>query len=186
MKCKRVPIRLLLISVAIGFSVGTCKAIAQNAAPSKEQIAALLARANAGDAYSQLLVGEQYENEQDYVAAVIWFRKAAESGNALAQDHLAYLYDKGIGVPQDVRQAVFWLRKAAEQGDPYAQSTLGGLYREGHGVPQDDGLAVTWWRRAAAQGDLNAQKALAQWRRPLHRGMCTLRRRWRSQKPWKE
>jgi TPR repeat protein len=162
MKCEQVPIGLLVLSVAIGFSVCTCTTIAQNAAPSKEQIAALLAKANAGDVYSQVLLGQAYENDQHYSAAAIWFAKAAESGNALAQDHLAYLYDKGIGVPQDVRQAVFWLRKAAEQGDPYAQSTLGGLYREGHGVPQDDGLAVTWWRRAAAQGDLNAQKALAQ------------------------
>jgi hypothetical protein len=160
MKCERVPIGLLVLWVAMGFNVSTYKTIAQEAAPSEEQIAALLAKAKAGDVYSQLLVGQAYENKQDYEEAVIWLRKAAESGNVLAQDHLAYLYDAGNGIPQDDVQAVFWLRKAADQGDPWAQSSLGTLYSEGHGVRQDYDLAAFWWRKAATQGDVDAQKAL--------------------------
>ena len=162
MKSERVPIGLLVLSVAIGFNVGTHKTNAQDAAPSKEEIPALLAKAKVGDVESQYLVGSAYEDSRDYTDAAVWLRKAATSGNALAQDHLAYLYYQGNGVQQDYIQTAFWLRKAADQGEPWAQSSLGTLYSEGHGVPQDNELAAFWWRKAAAQGDVDAQNALAQ------------------------
>jgi S1-C subfamily serine protease len=162
MKSERMPIGLLVLSIAIGFNVGTYKTIAQGAAPSKEQIAALLVKAKAGDVESQWLVGSAYEDGHDYVNAAFWLRKAAASGNVLAQDHLAYLYDQGNGVPQDDAQTAFWLRKAAERGDAYAQYNLGLLYSEGQGVPQDDKLAAFWWRKAAAQGNEKARRSLAE------------------------
>ena len=125
MKSERVPIGLLVLSVAIGFNVGTHKTNAQDAAPSKEEIPALLAKAKVGDVESQYLVGSAYEDSRDYTDAAVWLRKAATSGNALAQDHLAYLYYQGNGVPQDYTQAAFWLRKAADKGEPCAQFRLG-------------------------------------------------------------
>ena len=43
---------------------------------------ALLARANAGDATSQILVGDSYKTgkvvEKDYTQAAAWYRKAAD------------------------------------------------------------------------------------------------------------
>ena len=54
---------------------------------------------------------------QDYAAAVSWYRKAAEQGNASAQYNLGVMYDNGQGVPQDYAAAVSWYRKAADQGD---------------------------------------------------------------------
>ena len=70
---------------------------------------------------------------QDYTQAALWYRKAAEQGNAEAQYDLGALYVKGQGVPQDYAQAALWYRKAAEQGDAEAQWRLGGLYYEGPG-----------------------------------------------------
>ena len=48
------------------------------------------------------------------VAAIL---KAAENGDADAQDNLGFLYEFGHGVPQDDAQAAFWWRRAAEQGN---------------------------------------------------------------------
>src|SRR3954454_1319801 len=53
---------------------------------------------------------------QNYAEAARWFRKAAEQGNADAQNHLGVLYDHGKGVTQDHAEAARWFRKAAEQG----------------------------------------------------------------------
>ena len=59
--------------------------------------------------------------------ALVWYRKAAEQGNAIAQ-YTSAAYAQGRGVPQDYAQAVSWYRKAAEQGDADAQVALGPMY----------------------------------------------------------
>lgn len=52
------------------------------------------------------------------------YRKAAETGDAIAQYNLGVCYDTGEGVAQDKAEAAKWFRKAAEQGDETAQSVL--------------------------------------------------------------
>jgi hypothetical protein len=99
-----------------------------------------------------------------YTQAVFWFRKAAEQGEADAQDALGNLYYYGHG-PLNMElimyghyaQAALWYRKAAEQGDADAQYSLGILYDNGWGVPQDYEQAAFWYRKAAEQGNSNAQ-----------------------------
>ena len=93
----------------------------------------------------------------DYATALRLNRSLAEQGQSTAQYNLGFMYDKGLGVPQDDAQAVTWYRKAAEQGLPLAQGNLGFMYDEGQGVPQDDAQAVTWYRKAAEQGYPTAQ-----------------------------
>ena len=51
--------------------------------------------------------------EQDYVQAAIWFRRAADQGNVIAQSMLGTSYKLGYGVPQDYVQAHMWLNLAA-------------------------------------------------------------------------
>ena len=53
---------------------------------------------------------------QDNLEAVKWYRKAAEQGNANAQNNLGYMYQYGKGVPQSKLEAVKWYRKADSQG----------------------------------------------------------------------
>ena len=74
---------------------------------------------------------------QDYVKAVLWYRKAAEQGNASAQYYLGVCYFNSAGVAQDNVHAVYWTRKAAEQGNETAQLSLGWCYYNGEGVAKD-------------------------------------------------
>lgn len=90
------------------------------------------------------------------VEVVKLYRKAAERGDASAQDSLGYMYAEGRGVPKDDAEAVKWFRKAAEQGNANGQANLGEMYQEGRGVPRDDAEAIKWYRKAAAQGDTSA------------------------------
>jgi hypothetical protein len=64
---------------------------------------------------------------QDYAQAVEWYRKAADRGNAVAQNNLGIMYEEGQGVPQDSTQAVEWYRKAADQGSTSAKENLARL-----------------------------------------------------------
>ena len=118
--------------------------------------AALLARANAGDAAAQVLVGESYAGGKTVSAdpkqAALWYRKAADQGDIGGEIHLAALYRDGAGkaFPRDVEAAAAWYRKAADAGDPGAQGTLGILYAFGQGVPRNDVEAYFWLDLAAS------------------------------------
>ena len=61
---------------------------------------------------------------KDEVAAVNWYRKATEQGNAQAQNNLGWMLANGFGVAKDEVAAVSWYRKAAEQGNNDAISRL--------------------------------------------------------------
>jgi TPR repeat protein len=129
--------------------------------------AALLAKANGGDAASQVLVGESYAAgkgvTRDYNQAAAWYRKAAEKGNVSGELHLAALYRDGggKGFPRDMVQAATWYRKAADQGDAGAQGTLGLLYSFGQGVPQSYVEAYYWLDLAARAKGPNQEKYAA-------------------------
>jgi TPR repeat protein len=88
---------------------------------------------------------------QDDAAAVAWYRKAADQGNAKAHFNLGVMYADGRGVPQDYAVAVAWYRKGADQGDAAAQNNLGWMYFNGQGVPQDYVEAHKWFNLAAAR-----------------------------------
>ena len=132
--------------------------------PAAQALADLRARAEAGDAEAQFILGGMYVTgvgvPQDDVEAVAWYHRAAEQRHARAQYNLGVIYAEGRGVPQDAAAAVAWYRRAAEQGDARAQSNLGAMYAEGRGVPQDAAEAVAWYRRAAEQGNAAAQSNL--------------------------
>jgi TPR repeat protein len=88
----------------------------------------------------------------DGAEAVRWWRKAAEQGDASAQEDLATAYLWGDGVQPDPSEAAQWFRKAAEQGEISAQTSLAYLYARGAGVSKDLALAHMWLSLAAAQG----------------------------------
>ena len=84
--------------------------------------------------------------------------KAAEQGDAKAQNSLGVKYDLGEGVAEDDAEAFKWYRKAAEQGHASAQCNLGVMYDFGAGVPEDDVAAYAWFSVAAASGDDGGRK----------------------------
>ena len=117
--------------------------------------AADLSRADEGDAYLQLIMGEKcfYGDglPQDYAEALSWYRKAADQDYAEAENSLGELYRGGLGTPQDYGEAVRWFYRAARQGNADAENSLGTMYAGGFGVLRDYSEALKWYLRAAAK-----------------------------------
>ena len=101
--------------------------------------------------------GKAAFDRKDYVEAMRWDRQAADQGNATAQTYVGYLYEKGLGVPQDLAEARSWYRRAADQGHAPAQRNIGNLYEQGSGGTRDYAEAMRWFRLAADQGNAGAQ-----------------------------
>src|SRR6266480_1663893 len=93
----------------------------------------------------------------DYAIALQSYRKAADQGDARAQNNLGAMYESGRGVPQSYTEAIRWYRLAADQGYANAQNNLGSMYIYGRGVPQNYAEAMKWYRLAADQGNARAQ-----------------------------
>lgn len=138
---------------------GSAKAAA-NTAPVPAELQELFAKAQAGDAQSQLHLGEAYTRRKNYEEAVRWFRQAADQGNARAQMDMGIDYENGRGVEQDFGQALNWYRKSADQGNMAAEYFLGRLYQNGKGVDKDQAKAREWFQKSADQGFDSAKKAL--------------------------
>jgi TPR repeat protein len=107
-----------------------------------------LAAAESGDfktAHSLWLAEAEKGNPvaQGYLG--MWFRSAADGGDATAQANLGALYLLGQSVEIDYDKAVHWFRLAGNQGDPNAQSYLGVMYARGQGVQQSDAQAAKWF-----------------------------------------
>jgi TPR repeat protein len=130
-----------------------------------------LRSAELGDPTAQRFVGEMLNTgtvgAADPKAAVHWlvkavenYQKLAEHGNLSAQTSLAYMYEQGIGVTQDLAQAADLYRKAAESGYAAAQSQYGYFLDTGLSVPKNATLATQWFLKAAEQGLASAQITL--------------------------
>ena len=85
-------------------------------------------------------------------------RHLAEQGDPVGEARLGYLYQAGLGVPQDFAAAAQWYRLAAGQGNVAAQNNLGSLYEKGQGAPQDLVQSAMWYSLAAAQGNQDAAR----------------------------
>ncbi|TAL27429.1 MAG: sel1 repeat family protein [Alphaproteobacteria bacterium] len=84
-----------------------------------------------------------------------WYRKAAEQGNAEAQNYLGGAYWYGLGVQDDNEEAVRWYKKAAEQGNLNAQLQLRYIYDGvlgGRTIKVDHEEAAKWLEKAKENG----------------------------------
>ena len=88
---------------------------------------------------------------------VRYIRMAAERGYAKAQNNLGWLYDKGEGVPRDVKKAFDLYMQAAVQGNAIAQHNVGNKYYKGEGVDKDVNQSFIWSKKSADQGHRDAQ-----------------------------
>ena len=98
-----------------------------------------------------LSAGMRAYARHDYTHAAPLLLLEAERGSALAQTYIGYMYERGLGVPQNYQAASGWLNEAAQQGEPTAQFLLGLLFDKGYGVPEDWVQAEVWLNLAAAQ-----------------------------------
>ena len=98
-------------------------------------------------------------------------RQLAQQGDAGAQYNLGFVYERGLGVPQDDVEAARWTRLAADQGHALAQLSLGDMYAYGRGVPQDYVEAHKWVNLAASRATGAAQKRYSERRDTLAKQM---------------
>lgn len=100
-----------------------------------------------------------YKNA-DYATVLKEAKLLSEQGDARGYWSLGWLYEQGLGVPQDYKLAGAWYQKAAQLGIPDAQNRLGWLCENGKGVSQDYKLAVNWYTKAAEQEFAEAENNL--------------------------
>ena len=98
--------------------------------------------------------------KRDYSQAYKGFKIVADEGHMVAQYNLAYMLEKGLGIPRDQVMATNWYRKSALQGYAPAQYNLGVRYGRGRGVARGQKEAVKWYRKAALQGNNRVQNNL--------------------------
>ena len=122
-----------------------------NSETKAQDIDALKAAAEKGDADAQYDLGLHYSDIKDYETAFRWYSKAADSGHVQAQGILATMYEDGIGVAADQAKAIEFYLKAADGDDAGSLLRLGEIYESGEGVEKDPVVADQWFRKAAAQ-----------------------------------
>lgn len=118
--------------------------------------------ADAGDPVGQRNLAAFYFRRAatgaDHARAVDLYRKAAEQGDATAQDMLSWmLLEDDVG---DAAEAHRWVMAAAAQGVASSMTRLGLLYHNARGVERDAVEAARWWRMAAEHGDADGQAML--------------------------
>jgi TPR repeat protein len=155
----------LPVTVCTAFCWFACAGVlaAQADSDVERALAAVRARASAGDVVAQFALGSMlYYGAKNTAEALDWFSKAASRGYAPAEFQMGQLYDFGFGVEQDDTQALAWYRKAAEHGSAAGQRSVGDFFRKGRGVAADAAEAARWYQRAADGDDLRAQYELGQ------------------------
>ena len=91
--------------------------------------------------------------KEDTEQAIFWLTKAAEQGDAEAQNELALTYLQDENIPKDIENAFFWMEKAAQQNHIKSQFLLGVMFLH---EKNDTELAIPWLTKAAEQGDEDA------------------------------
>jgi len=117
-----------------------------------------------GDANAQLELGHMYEGgigvEPSSEEATVWYRRAANNGNADAQFNLGVICEDK-GTEQSYKEAAEWYMKAIKQGHVKAHNYYGELFKMGWGVEMSYEKAGEWYLKAAEMGDVYGQYNLA-------------------------
>lgn len=118
--------------------------------------------AEAGDKDAQKAMGDMLYSgwgkqvNKNFSEALLWYKRAANSGNIEAKYNAGVMYEQGQGTAADMERAYKWYRSAAEQGHMMAQFNLANMISKGMGVARNNQEAFRWYLRAAEQGDPEA------------------------------
>ena len=91
---------------------------------------------------------------QDYQQALAWYKKAANQGDATAQNNVGWMYFTAKawrGTTNKLRRGI---RRRQTKGIVDAQNNLGVMYDEGFGVAQDAKQAAMWYQKRLIGGTL--------------------------------
>ncbi len=101
--------------------------------------------------------GMRLFNAGKYQQAMTYFMKPDARKNPDVLNHIAHMYDKGLGVEKNLQISAQWYKKAAEMGFKVAQFNLGLCYEKGEGVKKNLHEAIRWFHKAADQGYAKAE-----------------------------
>ena len=87
----------------------------------------LAEKARQGDPQAQRDLAYDLYCKGEMENAFLWYRKAAEAGDANAMCNLGTMYLTGRGTSVNQENAVKWLKRAEEHGHPAAQKLLNRL-----------------------------------------------------------
>ena len=131
----------------------------------QRQFQFILKYAESGVVEAQMQSWFEYERDSGPVGkneqlALKWMKRAAESGNSVAQNSLGLHYVDENNAERNFQEAVKWFEKAALQGDMDGEFNMGLCYLTGQGVVADRNKSIEYFEKAAGQGYGNAQKYL--------------------------
>jgi TPR repeat protein len=94
-----------------------------------------------GDPVSEKYIGDLHfeglGTENNFAEAKTRYQRAADAGDASAQDNLGFMLEHGIAGAADPAKAAEWYAKAHAQGYQPAAYHLARLYNDGRGVEKD-------------------------------------------------
>ena len=97
-----------------------------------------------------------YLNSGKYRDAMEWCKAAANQNFSGGAFCLGHLYQKGLGVGQDLKSAFQWYKRAANGGNTAAMLALGQMYENGEATKIDRTEAMIWLLEAASHGNKDA------------------------------
>lgn len=152
--------RVLFVFIIIIISSCAQKPISSSTQELSKNIIRATQLAEQGDAFSQLELGFEYANQQNYKEALKWYKLAAEQGDPTAADIIGQMYLNGRGVTKNYQEALMWFQKSVELGNIHSQANIGSMYEFGLGVKQDYKEAYNYYKKLAKRGSMVAQDKL--------------------------
>jgi len=113
-----------------------------------------LTAAEQGYAEAQNSLGSALQAEGHLDKAREWYEKASAQNHALATNNLAYLYDLGLGVPQDRKKAFELYSRSADLGWGEAMFNIAVMYGAGQIGGAPDLFSTCVW---TVRADMNAR-----------------------------
>lgn len=104
--------------------------------------------ADQGMAEAQNSLGSIFQAEKNYSEAKKWYELAAAQDHPMATNSLGYLYDLGLGLPQDRNKGFEIYSRAADLGWAESMWSLAIMYGGGQIGKPDLFTACTWAVRA--------------------------------------
>lgn len=77
------------------------------------------------NSFAQTAYAMALQKKENFTKAKEYYLKAAEKGNAYAENRLGEMYLLGLGVEVDKKQARYWFERSANKGYYFAESALG-------------------------------------------------------------
>ena len=104
--------------------------------------------AEQGYAEAQNSLGSMLQAEKNYVEAKSWYELAMAQNHSMATNSLGYLYDIGLGIPQDRNKGFELYSRAANLGWSEAMWNLANMHGAGQVGKPDLFMACVWAVRA--------------------------------------